>query len=476
MFERDTARYGKILLSQRLVVDLPAISRQVFSKLLSQLFSVTEAFMTDIIELRLQQEAAADKWGKNALLTPATSGYQLHLPAADQLRTAQKAGRMLDSLGVQQLSLAGEGWTADLQWALYQGFWSAKKHGGVLWAGNEQQQQLLQQQDICYSWARQMINETPQQLPPSVLAEKAVAFILQLAPAGTVNAEILRGDELLQHNWQGLHAVGRGSSQPPVMLILDFNPTGDTAAPVAAALVGKGITFDSGGYSLKASEGMLTMKCDMGGAATVTAALGLAILQGLNKRIRLILCCAENLVSGNAYKLGDIITYKNGTTVEIVNTDAEGRLVLADGLMCAAESGAKLIIDAATLTGAAVMALGGEYTALFALDKPLAAKVLGYAQDQQEAMWQLPLEKWHQQQCPSPYADTANSRPVKGGGAGGASNAAGFLSRFVPAEGKGWLHFDLSAAFNNSGTAYWAAGATGSGIRTISSTLLAETK
>ena len=132
------------------------------------------------------------------------------------------------------------------------------------------------------------------------------------------------------------------------MLELDFNPGKDPKAPVAAALVGKGITFDSGGYSMKTSQGMLTMKHDMGGAAIVTGALALAILRGLDKRVKLILCCAENLVSGHAYKLGDILTYKNGTTVEVVNTDAEGRLILADGLQLAGESGAPLIIDAAT--------------------------------------------------------------------------------------------------------------------------------
>ena len=150
------------------------------------------------------------------------------------------------------------------------------------------------------------------------------------------------------------------------MLELDFNPSKDPKAPVAAALVGKGITFDSGGYSMKTSQGMLTMKHDMGGAAIVTGALALAILRGLDKRVKLILCCAENLVSGHAYKLGDILTYKNGTTVEIVNTDAEGRLVLADGLQLAGDSGAPLVIDAATLTGAAVMALG-------ALQRPVRA-------------------------------------------------------------------------------------------------------
>ena len=173
----------------------------------------------------------------------------------------------------------------------------------------------------------------------------------------------------LNQGWIGTHSVGRASSRPPVMLTVDFNPTGDADAPVSACLVGKGITFDSGGYSIKPSVGMVTMKCDMGGAATVTAALGYAIEQGLRQRVKLILCCAENLIAGNAYKLGDVLTYKNGQTVEIVNTDAEGRLVLADGLIAASETKAPLIIDAATLTGAAMMAVGTDYNALFGLEQ-----------------------------------------------------------------------------------------------------------
>ena len=429
--------------------------------------------MADMVQIQLQQQGAEGKWGK-ALVTPVAAGFQIHLNGTAHARLVQKAARSLDGFGLNQVQLAGDGWTMELQWAFYQGFCSAKKHSGVQFCGDSSVTTPLQHMVQCYSWAKQMINQTPDELYPEQLARQAISFIESVAPQGSVSSQILLDEQLLKAGWQGLHAVGRGSARKPAMLVLDYNPTGTADAPVQAALVGKGITFDSGGYSIKATESMLTMKCDMGGAATVTAALALAILQGLNKRVQLILCCAENLISSNAYKLGDIIRYKNGTTVEIVNTDAEGRLVLADGLMCAAEAGAGLIIDAATLTGAAVTAVGAEYNALFALDKALAQKALNYAEQQHELTWQLPLELWHQQQCPSAYADTANSRPVKGGGAGGASNAAGFLSRFVPNEGKGWLHFDLAAAFNNSGNSYWAAGATGQGIRTISATLLGE--
>jgi len=193
----------------------------------------------------------------------------------------------------------------------------------------------------------------------------------------------------------------------------------------------------------------------------------LAISQGLNKRVKLLLCCAENLISGHAYKLGDVLTYKNGLTVEIVNTDAEGRLVLADGLIRATETGAPLIINAATLTGAATVALGNEYHAVFSMDEKARAAMLDAGKAENEGFWPLPIEKFHQDKCPSAFADTANSRAQKGGGAGGASNAAGFLSRFVNEEGTGWVHLDLAAAYHGSATAEMPAGATGIGIRSI---------
>ena len=208
------------------------------------------------------------------------------------------------------------------------------------------------------------------------------------------------------------------------------------------------------------------MKCDMGGAATVAAALGLAIMQQSQKRIKLFLCCAENLISGHAYKLGDVLTYKNGTTVEIVNTDAEGRLVLADGLQAASECEPAQIIDAATLTGAAMMAVGTDYNALFSQFDEQAQRLTALGDALAEPYWRLPLADFHVDACPSPFADTANSRPQKGGGAGGASNAAGFLQRFVT-PGIPWLHIDLAAAYSRNATALQPAGATAMGVLSI---------
>ncbi|MGB2708958.1 MAG: aminopeptidase PepB [Pseudoalteromonas nigrifaciens] len=428
--------------------------------------------MSEKFVVQLSEQSAPSHWGENASLSFNEHGATVHLSEQETLKNVQKAARTIATQGVKAVELTGDTWCTESQWAFYQGFVTPKSLNGVTFVDNTQSDiKELGNLKTSAIWAREMVNGTADDIYPESLAEKAAEFIQSLAPEH-VSYQIIKGDALLEQQWIGIHAVGRGSVRPPVLLELDYNPTGDANAPVSAALVGKGITFDSGGYSIKSSEGMLGMKCDMGGAATVTAGLALAINRGIEKRIKLFLCCAENLISGHAYKLGDILTYKNGTTVEIVNTDAEGRLVLADGLMAAGETGAPLIIDAATLTGAALVAVGQEYNALFALDKELVREVEDFASQEMEAAWPLPLEKWHQQNCPSAYADTANSRAQKGGGYGGASNAAGFLSRFVANDGKGWVHIDLAAAFNMSSTNQWAAGATTQGMRTVARTLL----
>jgi PepB aminopeptidase len=430
--------------------------------------------MSEKMIVRLTEQAPAAHWG-NVNLSFDNDGALVHLSESETLKNIQKAARSLAGQGVKEVSLEGEAWCTESQWAFYQGFVSPKAQEGVTFVDNAQSDlKELGSLKTSALFARKVINGSAEDIYPESLAEKAAEFIQSLAPEH-VSYQIIKGDALLEAQWAGIHAVGRGSDRKPVLLELDYNPTGDENAPVSAALVGKGITFDSGGYSIKASEGMATMKCDMGGAGTVTAGLALAINRGIDKRIKLFLCCAENMISSNAYKLGDILTYKNGTTVEILNTDAEGRLVLADGLMAATETGAPLIIDAATLTGAALMAVGQDYNALFGLDKALVREVEDFASEEFEAAWPLPLEKWHQDKCPSPYADTANSRLQKGGGFGGASNAAGFLSRFVGNEGQGWVHMDLAACFENNAGPQWAAGATTLGMRTVARTLLEKT-
>jgi PepB aminopeptidase len=420
----------------------------------------------------ITNQAAADYYSAGTVLSVNGQIANIHLvDPQNNLNLIKKAARNLDGLGVMQVELAGN-WQIEQQWAFALSFTTTKKQHHIKWCDDDNADELSHRYQAM-TFTRNVTNATPEDLSPEILANTCEDW-LNCISEKHISSKRWVGEALKEQGWMGIYHVGRGSTRPPVLIEIDYNPTGNNDAPISACLVGKGITFDSGGYSIKSSEGMLSMKCDMGGAATVTGALGLAILRGLNKRVKLFLCCAENLISGHAYKLGDVITYKNGTTVEVVNTDAEGRLVLADGLMAATDTGAELIIDAATLTGAAMVALGEEYNAFFALDKPLQQRILDYSAQEFEPSWSLPLEKWHQNKCPSPFADTANSKAQKGGGGGGASNAAGFLSRFVNKEGKGWLHIDLAAAYNSSGTEYMPAGATAQGVRTIARALLEE--
>ncbi|MGI2258798.1 aminopeptidase PepB [Shewanella sp. GXUN23E] len=423
--------------------------------------------MTELMLVSLTEEAPQASWGKADVTFAGSSAY-IHVGNSQPLLQIQKAARKLRALGINRVQLGGDLWQLSSQWAFAQGFVDARMDYELSWCGDDDIQQTLTQRLICANFARQLINETPENLSPVRLALTAAHWLQDLAPEH-ISYRIVEGEALIEEQWVGIHAVGRGSDRPPVLLELDYNPLGKDA-PVSVALVGKGITFDSGGYSIKPSEGMLGMKCDMGGAATVTAALGLAIHQGLNKRVKLYLCCAENLISGHAYKLGDILTYKNGVTVEVVNTDAEGRLVLADGLQAASESGAPLIIDAATLTGAAVMAVGKMYNAIFSTRPEVLELARAKAAAVDERVWPLPLDPWHLEACPSAYADTANSRAVKGGGPGGASNAAAFLSRFVSPDAN-WLHMDIASAFEDNAGSMWSAGATAHGVLTVAELL-----
>lgn len=422
--------------------------------------------MSKLMNIVLSETKADSQWGENALTSAHQDGITIHLnPLEEAFEQIQKAGRQLQSRGISAAKLTGDGWSLENQWSFAKGFSSTLQKHEITWASLDASESTeLENRYKIHNWVRTIIQRPANDLSPVQLAEEAAQFLTELAPE-SVTYSILQGDELKAENLIGIHTVGRGSVNPPALLKLEYCPESCKEQPVAAALVGKGITFDSGGYSMKPSDGMVGMKADMGGAANVTGGLALAITRGIQKKVNLYLCCAENMVSGQAYRLGDILTYKNGVTVEILNTDAEGRLVLADGLILAGESGAPLIVDGATLTGAAKVAVGRRYNALFMMDDALQQKVLACAQAVNERLWPLPLEKWHQSQCPSHYADTANVARVKG--TGDASNAAGFLARFVPREGKGWVHLDMCATVSPESNDLWAAGATGQGIHTI---------
>ena len=425
---------------------------------------------TQPMTITLSSQAADARWGEKALLSSNESGMTVHLTGADALMSIQRAGRKLDGQGIRHVALSGEGWDLEKCWAFWQGFRSPKGQRQVEWPTlSEADQAEFDRRLKIVDWVRDTINLPAEDLSPEQLAHSAIDLISEVG-GDAVSYRIIKGEDLREQGYAGIHTVGRGSTRPPVLLTLDFNPGGDDSTPVYACLVGKGITFDTGGYSLKQSAFMDSMKSDMGGAATVTGALALAIARGLDKRVKLFLCCADNMVSGNAFRLGDIIRYRNGKSVEVMNTDAEGRLVLADGLIDASEQRPQLLIDAATLTGAAKTALGNDYHALFTFDDVLAESLLGSATSENEAFWRLPLAEFHRNHLPSNFADLNNI--ASAAHAAGASSAAAFLSWFVSNYQQGWLHIDCSATYRKIAVDQWSAGATGLGVRTIANLLL----
>ena len=431
------------------------------------------------MEIMLSINQATDAWGKNAILSFDSNKATIHLKNNEKTdRTlVQQAARKLRGQGIKDVELVGEGWDLEFCWAFYQGFYTVKQDYGIEFPhlDDEPQDELLARIE-CSDFVRGIINEPAQSLTPVKLAERAAQFILSQADIynekSAVSFKIISGEELEQQGYHGIWTVGKGSANLPAMLQLDFNPTQDPNAPVLVCLVGKGITFDSGGYSIKPSDGMSTMRTDMGGAALLTGALGFAIARGLNQRVKLYLCCAENLVSNNAFKLGDIITYKNGVSAEVLNTDAEGRLVLADGLIEADNQNPGFIIDCATLTGAAKVAVGNDYHSVLSMDDELVKNLFQSAQAENEPFWRLPFEDFHRSQINSSFADIANIGSVPVGA--GASTATAFLSYFIKNYQQNWLHIDCSATYRKSASDLWAVGATGIGVQTLANLMLSK--
>ena len=307
--------------------------------------------------------------------------------------------------------------------------------------------------------ARDWVNAPPAELFPESLAAEA----RRLADLPGVTVEVWDWDRCLAEGCVGIRAVGAGSSKPGALIHVAYRPE----APAAhVALVGKGVTFDAGGLSLKPTAGMVTMKCDMGGAATVLAATGAVAELGLPVAVDTFVGAVENLLGADAYKLGDVLRYPNGVTVEIHNTDAEGRLVLADALLQASKvEGATHIVDAATLTGAAVVALGPEFTALFTADDRLACDLMEVATGEGEGLWRLPLHQPYKRMLKSEVAKIKNV----GGREAGSTTAALFLSHFV-GEGKKWVHLDIAGpAFADKPHGPWVYGGTGQMVRTLAS-------
>jgi len=281
--------------------------------------------------------------------------------------------------------------------------------------------------------ARDLINTPANDMGPAELADAARAVARE---QGAKVGEIA-GEALLKRNYPLIHAVGRGSARAPRLIDLLW---GRASAP-KLTLVGKGVCFDTGGYDIKSSAGMSTMKKDMGGAAVCLALARLVMGSRLDVRLRVLIPAVENSVSGSAYRPADVFPSRKGLTVEIGNTDAEGRLVLADALAEADGEAPDLLIDVATLTGAARIATGMELPPFFTDDEALASALMAASAEVHDPLWRLPLWRPYESALKSPVADLTNNPDY---GYAGAITAALFLNRFVTAA-KSWVHFDIAA-------------------------------
>jgi leucyl aminopeptidase len=311
------------------------------------------------------------------------------------------------------------------------------------------------------NFARDLVNEPANLLTPLKMAEAA----RQMAAEFGVECEVLDRDRMQQLGMGSLLGVAQGSDEPPVLIVIRYRPAlGNSAAASRShlGLVGKGVTFDSGGISIKPADGMEKMKYDMaGGAAMIGAMRAIAQLKP-DIPVSAFIPCVENMPGSRAQRPGDIVTAMSGKTIEVINTDAEGRLILADALVYARQQGCTHLVDAATLTGAIVVALGHLNVGLFSNNDAMRDRVLRAAHAEGERMWPMPLEDDYKDYLKSAFADLANV----GGRWGGAITAAYFLKEF--AEDTPWVHLDIAGtAYLDDAEPFLAKGPTGLPVRTL---------
>jgi leucyl aminopeptidase len=283
------------------------------------------------------------------------------------------------------------------------------------------------------NFTRDLVNEPSNRMTPTILADRARTMCEEVG----LKCEVYGADKIKELKMGAFWGVAQGSDEPPALIVMTYEPAGAPAKPVLG-LVGKGITFDTGGISIKPADGMEKMKYDMAGGATMIGAMrAIAMLKPKVKVIGIV-CASENMPSGKAQKPGDVQIAMSGKSIEIINTDAEGRLVLADGLFYARQLGCTHLVDAATLTGAVVVALGYTNAGVFANDDAIYERFHKANGEAGEKMWRLPLDDEYKDNIKSTIADIVNS----GGRWGGAINAAMFLREF--AEETPWIHLDIA--------------------------------
>jgi leucyl aminopeptidase len=303
--------------------------------------------------------------------------------------------------------------------------------------------------------ARDLANTPPSEKSPTTLAEQSRA----LATASGIDVEVWDEDRIRRERFGGVLGVAAGSVEPPAVVVLNYRRGGDRPP---LALVGKGVTFDSGGLSLKPTASMEDMKCDMTGAAVVLATSQAVAQLGLQVNLVGFMVLTENMIGGHAMKLGDVLTIRNGKTVEVLNTDAEGRLILADALSYAVEGRPGRVLDLATLTGACMVALGTKVAGLLSNDDAFSREVLDACRRTGERAWRLPLDDDFKEQLKSNVADFKNV----GGKYGGAITAAKFLEQFVGSTP--WVHLDIAGpSWNDSEGPTRDVGGTGCFVRTL---------
>jgi leucyl aminopeptidase len=317
---------------------------------------------------------------------------------------------------------------------------------------------------VAAEWAnrcRELVNAPANELTPTVLADRAGELAAELP---NVTFERLGREQIETAGMGAFASVARGSDQEPQLIVLDYAPA-DAAAGLVLGLVGKAITFDTGGISIKPSARMEDMKSDMAGGAAALCGLAAVAELGLPLRVLAVVPATENMPSGRATRPGDIVTALNGKTVEITNTDAEGRLVLADALVYARRQGATHLVDFATLTGAVVVALGDFYAGVMGNDEAWTAEVLAAAAASGDHAWQLPVHETYKRLFRSTFADMKNSSDLR---QAGSVYAACFLQEFA---GEGpWAHMDIAGTAyldRGRGDYYTGKGATGYGVRLI---------
>ena len=419
-------------------------------------FASWSANLSDSENQWLQRQAFTAKTGQSAWL--ASGDESRVVVGTDGVNNFKTLGSLALSLPPGDYTLVSP--LSDLQimgWALggyqFNRYKSAKRKPAKLQIPAANDTNKIYNTVDAIALSRNLVNTPAADMAPSNLAAEAQALALQFDATIQISVD----DELLDMQCGAIHAVGRAAQDPPCLIDLHW---GQQHTPTVT-VVGKGVTFDSGGLDLKSANGMRLMKKDMGGAAT---ALGLAYLimaQNLPINLRVLIPCAENAVSGNAFRPGDVLSTHKGLTVEIDNTDAEGRLLLCDALSVACTEQPEYIFDFATLTGSARSAVGTEIAAMFCNDDTLASGMAAAADQTADPVWRMPLHPGYEHMIDGKVADLVNSAASP---YAGSVTAALFLQRFV--QDTQWAHFDIMA-YNNRKRPGHPVGGEAMGLRAV---------